>query len=168
MTDNHADHNVVVNGFYDCINSAISPILKLRKGKHQSVFPQNNWFDVDCKAAKMKLRQSSKSVVPAEERKIYTELHRDYQRIIQNKKRKHQLSEQLISSDPREYWRTWRKNKPQHTHSEMLRVDTFTDFFKITDTMPNDNGFDRYLMKNIHSMFWQWNADKMCSILDEI
>ena len=176
MIENHADRNVVVNGFYDFITSAISPIFKLRKGTYQSVFPRNSWFDADCKVAKMKLRQSGKYVITAEERKIYTELHRDYRRLIQYKKRKHQLSvatkfEQLVSSDPQEYWRIWRKNKARHPHSEILRVDTFTDFFKSTDTMPNDNGFDIYFMKNIEKFIACYDGGtpiKMCSILDEI
>ena len=61
------------------------------------------------------------------------ELHREYKRILQRKKRlyKKAVAEDLNSvskTDPQEYWRFWKKHKKVASQGDYIDVSTFTSY----------------------------------------
>ncbi len=159
-----------VDSFYDSIQSLDSPQVvsqkfcelisqaadrSLSKSKPHSDkkhFPVNKWFDSECKSAKANLHQAEKSTnLPQPDLR---RLRREYDRIIQKKKRRlklHRTKDILSARNPTEMWKKLDALSPKSSKTTSLTLQDFRDFYS-KPAVSNENNhlnFDVSVEKEI-------------------
>ena len=139
-------------------------IKKVNKPNYR--FPQNAWFDHECKQLKSELHsmyrqiRSVHSTSHAQHDNII-KLERDYKRTIQGKKREHRENvlrhlEDLDSNDPTEYWRFWKSLQNRTTQSDVIDASTFAGHYKANNSPPIYPDFDYANINEMRNFIFNW------------
>ena len=113
IIDINSNSDSVLNHFYNLITGAIESNFKKYGDKSHGSFPQNPWFDAECKQLKSQIH----SLYKRDPNSTNTvKLCRRYKTTTRCKKRQHfrhiaQKLQDLESTDPGEYWKFWKKTK---------------------------------------------------------
>ena len=104
--------------FYIFLEGAIQKVSKKQAVKTTSTFPNNQWFDDDCKQMKSSINAyaSSHDITEAYQGLIYKGMCKEYKRLIQSKKRNHRRKVRLevahmATNNSQQYWEFWKKHK---------------------------------------------------------
>ena len=111
--------NEVVKKFKALIEQAAYNVFKLKQNKRTCIFPVNEWFDDDCKAAKSRLWKHRDREVGTDGYKEYWKLKKSYKVLLQKKKQRYQIKlavdvETLSFKTPQDYWQFWKDKNNTH------------------------------------------------------
>ena len=131
-------------------------------------FPQNDWFDAECKSLKRALNDFSKhkDLNTTASLHEYNTLKRSYRATIQRKKREYQdkIREEISaieSNNPQEYWKYWdRLNKNNSTTvASDISLNVFESYFVSVQSPPNSalSKFDGDYLKEIEEYMILYN-----------
>ena len=111
--------DLVCGRLYEYLNSNVEQSfhkIELSPGKNR--FPRNVWVDSDCKDLKAHLTIFPKqhNISVSESWLENRDLEKDYKRLIPNRKinlkcSQLQTFENMVSKNPNEYWRFWKKSR---------------------------------------------------------
>ncbi len=137
------DPDVVADLFSQFIKQACIRSLKQTKIQNPNKkFPNNPWFDNQCKAAKREHHQMQKLL--GAEHSVVHELAKKYKQITRGKKRKHQLGkldEVYQCKSQKELWAKLKSlNKEQNCDDSLGMADFFEHFSK----PPIDNAGNKF------------------------
>ena len=152
--DKNADN--VCEKFYDYLQFSLDESFKkVTLGKKKNKFPCNAWFDLECKELKSKLNNFAKQydISIPERWQEYHDIEINYKRVIQSKRRnyKHQQLvgfQDMLSNDPNEYWKYWKKMKRNVSpSSDCISIGAFVEYFKTQNEPPTPAYFEKELMQ---------------------
>ena len=131
-------------------------------------FPQNKWFDEECKTLKHALNSFSKNndLNSSASLQEYNLLKKNYHATTQRKKREYQnkLREELStmdSNDPQEYWKYWdmlNKNNSITVASD-ISLSAFETYFASVQSPPSSAlaKFNMHFLKDIEEYMVIYN-----------
>ena len=166
--------------FYDYLYFTLDQSFKkARAGKKTNKFPCNAWFDSQCTDIKYRLNNFAKQwdISIPENWQEYQDIARNYKQVIQSKKRKFknkQLSDfqDMLSSDPNEYWKFWKNLKRNVSpSSDCIDMDTFVDYFKSQNTPPMPDYYEQEFMHEVEDFVEKYKLniiDSHNDVIDEI
>lgn len=137
---NNESVNDAVDCIYKFIEGAVSKIYTKKYQKSvKNTFPNNPWFDTECKELKRALNDYSKlhNLNIEYYRMYYFNKKKTYKSLIQKKKREHLSKtrsdlENFHSKNQNDYWKLWDKlkkaNKPRN-RSVKLNLQSFESYF---------------------------------------
>ena len=147
------------------LKDAIGNIFKTKKTKKGTVFPQNKWFNDECKNMKKLVNEFPKkydiTIAPLSGQ--YQKLEAEYTRIKQLHKRNYQKDtrlklENMHSNQPSAYWKFWKSLDYNSTNNSKLSLNDHNLYFKTQIRPPSVNYFDQSHMDEIHSFIENyWN-----------
>ena len=138
----------------------------------------NDWFDIECKTEKARLRKYKNFKVGTNVYNRYWELKKSYKFLLQKKKRLYQLNlaadiEALCLNNPRDDWNFWKRNKNKHPVTEILDIETFREYYIRQNEVDKNLDFDYELMKKIDEfinsnevLFDTLHESPLCDILN--
>jgi exonuclease III len=144
--------------YYDFLNSAIKGNFKQKSANGTKKFPQNNWFNDDCKAVKKAVNDYAKynDISIAPHCGHYRALEYKYNRVIQLHKRRYQQNirddlETLRSQNPQAFWKFWHSLDIGKVNNSRITLSEFNRYFENQVKPPAVNYFDKNHMKEVHA-----------------
>ena len=158
LIDSTVDGNTICKSLYDYIEGAISKNFQKKESKTSSSFPNNPWFDNECKLYKRRINDFKQlnNIDIEPYRSIFVSLLQEYKRITQNKKRQYKLNdrEQLRAFDsdkPSDFWKFWHSFNKNTNNPSSLILHNFENYFT-SQVMPTEiDYFDQEHMSQIES-----------------
>ena len=125
----------------------IQKVSKKRAVKTTCTFPNNQWFDDDCKRMKSSINAyaSSHDITEASQGLIHRGMCKEYKRLIQSKKRNHHRTvrlelEHMATNNPQRYWE-FRKKHKKPLQSD-INITEFSGYFATQAQPPTKPFFD--------------------------
>ena len=159
-------HGQVINDFYDCIAPPIKDTFDKVKNKQFTRFPQNDWFDEECK--QLKRRVNGKLSVNPWCPEVDA-LKKEYHRVTQQKKRnrKRDISKKahdLKAKNSQDFWNFWKAHVTQKPKiNPDIGLETFTEHYKNVANnhlTENDSNYNHEIMRKIEKLMSEINIDK--------
>ena len=151
----HMNCNEIGDKFHEILTTAVSSTFKKKKTS-QTLFPRNEWFNIECKESKKVLHDFSKKhdITLPEHAETYSNLEKEYRRIVQKCRRQYYDNvrlklEQCSSKNPKTYWDIWKSQRPRMVNNSTLTIEDFTSYFVNQVTPPEVAYFDKEHMENI-------------------
>ena len=152
--------------FYNLIDTAIKGTFVERgKRKVNPKFPNNKWFNAECKKRKTLVNSYANShnisISPYSE--TYHRLEQEYNKARQKYKRQYKDSIRLKlnnfhSDNPNAFWKLWKSLNPQPVNNSNLLLSQFDTYCKEQVTPPPTEYFDEIHMKEIEYFVDSFNA----------
>ena len=156
-----ADSNMLLNLLHNLMttvaNACFKKISRNRNIIKSTTFPNNAWFDSECKELKRTCNKLAKDndLTRFSQCKQYHDMCKDYKTLIQRKKRKQvkfyvDKLQNCITKNPNEYWKIWKKMKHKN-NTPMLEIYLmeFYDCFLKQSRPPTLQMFDYEFMSSI-------------------
>ena len=159
-------HGQVIADFYDCITPPIKETFDQVKNKKHTRFPQNDWFDAECKRLK---REVNDKLIKNPWSPEVEELKKEYHRVIQQKKRnrKRGVSKEahdLKAKNSQDFWNFWKAHVTRKPSvSPDICLETFTEHYKNVANnhlTANDDNYNHEIMRKIEKIMSEINLDK--------
>ncbi len=158
IIDKDHDSNSICKLYYKLLETALNGIfLRFSGNRGNSKFPQNQWFDNECKELKRTVNDYAKEHdLKEDDRKAeYLNLCKEYKRVRQAKKRSYQdelrdALDSLNSNNPNDYWKVWKSFKPK-SQQAAVSLEEFHKYFEDQTRPPHQDFFDTDHMEQIHS-----------------
>ena len=180
--DPYIDSNTLADKFYTYLHAAIDKTFQPKKNKPPvSKFPNNPWFNDECKTAKRKANEYSKKhdISKEPQKSEYHLLEKEYNRVTQKYKRLHKQNirdnlEHANSNNPTDYWKMWKRlNKTTKSSNSKLDINDFETYFENQVTPPQNDIFDHTKMTEIELFMdkyfkGQVSINEVCSDEDDI
>ncbi len=154
---------VVSHRFCDLISQAADRALtKSKPHSDEKHFPVNKWFDSECKTAKADLHKAEKC--PDIPKPRLRHLRKEYDRIIQKKKRKlkiHRTRDILSARNPTEMWKKLDALSPKRSKATSLTLQDFKDFYSkpAVNSDNNSHNFDSSVEEEILKFIQTYQSD---------
>lgn len=157
LTNDSINGDYICNLFYKYIESAIEVCFKKRTSSVElRTFPNNTWFDEDCKLQKRIVNDycNANNVQVEPYKSHFKSLMVDYNRIKQKKCRLYRKNirnklKTFESSNPCEYWTLWKSFKRHVQNHSKITLRKFDDYFGKQVKPPDINYFDKKHMSQI-------------------
>ena len=153
--DQSADVDTIVDVYYNYMDVA-SVKAKRARGGCGSTFPRNTWYNDECKQARRKLINYSRTHDLNLElnRAKYFKLKQDYRKVLQRTKRKakdkknHELDGMLEHKNSKTFWRAW-KLIHSTKNSVSVSISEFLAYFQLQSVPPHIDYFEYHTMEEI-------------------
>ncbi len=157
IIDRNHNSDSICELYYELLETAMSGVFTKTTGtRNKTKFPQNDWFDNECKELKRSVNDYAKQHDIKDDRYKfeYLDLCREYKRVRQAKKRSYHdeirdILDNLNSKNPNDYWKLWKSFKPRN-QAITVSLNEFQNYFQEQTRPPPQDFFDKDHMNQIH------------------
>lgn len=175
MVDKNKNSDDICKVFYDYLDVALSKTFKKKNSFNKSVFPNNKWFNEECKIIKRSVNDFARNydITIAPYNHEYRQLELEYNRITQRSKRQYkdhirQKLEDIQYKNPSQYWKFWKSLNKSKNNNSTLRINDFISYFNSQVKPPSVEFFDHSHMTEIIDFVQKYLNEEDDIVYDEL